>query len=295
MEIQWPLLVFSVLLGISSGTYVFLAIGEIKGVFKEVRFKGALIALILLALGGCASVLHLGHPERATHLLANIGSGLSLELISLAILGIVGVIYLILSRGKASGASKLVGVLAGILGLVLPVVTGASYLMAARPAWDSITLPLLYLGGGLAAGFLLMAALVLYGSKAKEEGRFALTLALVGVVAMVVTVVAYLIWVAIAPHQAPERSIMRLVSGDLALAFWLGAVLIGVVVPVVLVLFARKKALGADGDANAAGTTGLRSAGTSLLISFLCVVAGSAVLRAIIYLIGTSVEQFIYK
>lgn len=288
MEIQWPLLVFSVLLGISSGSYVFLGIGELKGVFREVRFKGALIALILLALGGCASVLHLGHPERATHLLANMGSGLSMELIFLAILGIVGVIYLIISRGKPSGASKVVGVLAGILGLVLPFVTGASYLMAARPAWDSITLPLLYVGGGLAAGFLLMAALVLFGSKAKEEGRFALTLALVGVVVMVVTVVAYLIWVAIAPHQAPERSIMRLVSGDLAVAFWIGTIVVGVGAPLALVIFAQKKAGVSD-------SKGLRAAGTSLMVSFLCVVAGSAVLRAIIYLIGTSVEQFIYK
>lgn len=38
MAVQWPLLIFSVLLGASSGIMIFLGIGEIKGVFKKVRF-----------------------------------------------------------------------------------------------------------------------------------------------------------------------------------------------------------------------------------------------------------------
>ena len=51
MAVQWPLLVFSVLLGASCGTLVFLGIGEIKGVFKKVRFPLAVCALVLLAVG----------------------------------------------------------------------------------------------------------------------------------------------------------------------------------------------------------------------------------------------------
>ena len=90
MEIQWPLLIFSVLLGVTSGSFVFLAVGELRGKFREVRFSGALIALICLAVGGCVSVLHMGHPERATHLLGNLGSGLSKELFVVAIMGIIG-------------------------------------------------------------------------------------------------------------------------------------------------------------------------------------------------------------
>ncbi|MEG0503820.1 MAG: polysulfide reductase, partial [Raoultibacter sp.] len=60
MEVQWPLLIFSVFLGITSGIFIFLGVGEIKGKFKDVRFMGALIALICLAIGGCVSVLHMG-------------------------------------------------------------------------------------------------------------------------------------------------------------------------------------------------------------------------------------------
>ena len=41
MEIQWPLLIFSVLLGVTSGSFVFLAVGELGSVPKvgvSIRF-----------------------------------------------------------------------------------------------------------------------------------------------------------------------------------------------------------------------------------------------------------------
>ena len=98
MEVQWPLLVFSVLLGITSGSFIFLAVGELTGRFKEIRFTGALIALVCLAIGGCVSVLHMGHPERALHLLGNLGSGLSKELFAVAVMGIVAIVYLVLAQ-----------------------------------------------------------------------------------------------------------------------------------------------------------------------------------------------------
>ena len=180
MEIQWPLLIFSVLLGVTSGSFVFLAVGELRGKFREVRFSGALIALVCLAVGGCVSVLHMGHPERATHLLGNLGSGLSKELFVVAIMGIIALVYLVLAKKDYPGVSKVFGVLGGIVGLVLPFVAGSSYLIAARPAWDSIALPLMFLGAGLALGMTLMAGLVLLRGKAAEEGGFALKLALAG-------------------------------------------------------------------------------------------------------------------
>lgn len=292
MEVQWPLLVFSVLLGITSGIFVFLAVGEIKGKFKEVRFTGALIALVCLAVGGCVSVLHMGHPERALHLLGNLGSGLSKELFAVAIMGIVTIAYLVLSRKDYPGASKVLGIIGGVVGLVLSPIAGASYLIAARPAWDSIALPLMYLGAGFALGFTLMAALVLLKGKAAEEGGFALKLALAGVIIMAVTVISYVVWIAIAPYQAPSRSIERLISGDLALMFWLGVVVVGVVVPVALTALACVKATKGEGDT---GVADPKSLSTYLFVSFACTAIGAVVIRMIMYAVGTSVEQLIYK
>ena len=98
-----------------SGSFVFLAVGELTGRFKNVRFLGALIAFACLAVGGCVSVLHMGHPERATHLLGNLGSGLSKELFIVAIMGIVSLVYLILAKKDYPGVSKVLGVLGALL------------------------------------------------------------------------------------------------------------------------------------------------------------------------------------
>lgn len=292
MEVQWPLLIFSVLLGVTSGSFVFLGVGELKGKFKDVRFIGALIALICLAVGGCVSVLHMGHPERATHLLGNLGSGLSKELFIVAIMGIVALVYVILSRKDYPGVTKVFGVLGGIIGIVLPIVAGASYLVAARPAWDSVALPLMFLGGGLAMGMLLMCGLVLLKGNAAEEGGFALKLALAGVIIMVVTSLAYVVWIAIAPYQDASRSIERLISGDLAVAFWVGVVLVGLVAPVVLTVLACVKATKGEGST---GVANPKSLATWMFVALACSAVGAVVLRVIMYSVGTSVEQFIYR
>ncbi len=291
MEIQWPLLIFSVLLGVTSGSFVFLAVGELRDKFRDVRFAGALIALICLAVGGCVSVLHMGHPERATHLLGNLGSGLSKELFVVAIMGIVALIYLVLAKKDYPTASKVFGVLGGIIGLVLPFVAGASYLIAARPAWDSIALPLMFLGAGLALGMTLMCGLVLLKGRAAEEGGFALKLALTGVLIMAVTTVAYVIWIAVAPYQAPTRSIERLISGDMAVMFWVGVVVIGIVVPVALTALACVQSTKGAGDS---GTVQPKQLAMYLFAACACTAIGAVVIRIIMYGVGTSVEQFIY-
>lgn len=291
MDIQWPLLAFSVLLGVTSGCFVFLGVGELKGKFRDVRFTGALIALICLAVGGCLSALHLGHPERATHLLGNLGSGLSKELFIVAIMGIVNIAYLILTRKDYPSAAKVFGIIGAILGLVLPVVAGLSYLMAARPAWDSITLPLMYLGAGLGMGMSLMAGLVLLKGKAAEEGGFALKLALAGVLIMAVTAAAYVVWIAVAPYQAASRSIERLISGDMAVMFWAGVVVIGIVVPVALTVLACVQSTKGEGST---GIADPKKLAMYMFAAFACTAIGTIVLRIIMYGVGTSVEQFIY-
>ena len=177
------------------------------------------------------------------------------------------------------------------MGLVLPFVAGSSYLIAARPAWDSIALPLMFLGAGLALGMTLMAGLVLLRGKAAEEGGFALKLALAGVVIMAVTTVAYVVWIAIAPYQAPTRSIDRLISGDLAVMFWAGVVVIGIVVPVALTVLACVQATKGAGDT---GSVAPKQLAMYLLGACACTAIGAIVIRIIMYAVGTSVEQFIY-
>lgn len=277
MAVQWPLLVFSVLLGISSGILVFLGIGEIKGAFKKVRFPLALVALVLLAVGGCASALHLGHIDRALYILGNPASGLSKELFAVGFTGIVTLVYVVLCRKDYPGPTKVFGILALIGAVVLPLVAGASYMMPARPAWDSVALPIMYLGTGLGMGFVFAAAFSA-GKLPQDEAKLARTLAVVGVVASAVVMVVYVAWVAMAPHADPSRSIDLLLSGSLAMPFWLGVVVLGIVCPLALALVALR------GGKSAA----------ALWAAFACLLVGNVALRVIMYTVATSVEQLIY-
>lgn len=304
MAVQWPLLIFSVLLGASSGIMVFLGIGEVKGRFKAVRFPLALIALILLALGGIASVFHLGHADRAFYILGNLNSGLSRELFAVGFLGIVTLVYMVLARKDYPGPSKVFGILGLIGGIVLPVVAGSSLMMPARPAWDSFTLPLMYLGTGLGMGFVLSAAYV-YLKGSADERRFAFQLAGIGILCSIATSLFYIVWIAMAPFGDPTRSLARLAAGDLALSFWLCVVLVGMVAPAALYFLVRKDAEGgasdspavagvdADGTASASGTAKLTAA-NALWVSLACLVVGNVVLRVIMYAVATSVEHLIY-
>lgn len=323
MAVQWPLLIFSVLLGASSGIMIFLGIGELRGSFKKVRFPLSLIALILLAVGGCASAVHLGHIDRALYILGNVNSAFSRELFAVGFTGLMTLVYVILAKKDYPGASKVFGILAAIGGLLLPIIAGASYMMPARPAWDSFALPLMYLGTGVGMGFVLSAAYV-YSKGDDADKAFSMTLAVVGIVASVAVTLIYVVWVAVAPYPDPTRSLMRLAAGDLAPAFWLGVVLVGMAGPVVIAVMAKRGSFvdtpgaGADGasadpeptvagvDASGAATAAPAAAATATAVAnkfstasalwaaLACLVVGSVVLRVLMYTVGTSVEYLIY-
>lgn len=302
MAVQWPLLIFSVLLGVSSGILVFLGVGEIKGVFKKSRSVLAICALVLLVIGGCASAFHLDHIDRALYILGNPTSSFSRELFAVGFAAVMALVYAILSRKDYPKPTKVISILGMVAGLVLPLVAGTSFMMAARPAWDSFLMPLMYLGTGLGMGFAFGAAFVAGKGDGAETG-FAAKLALVGVVVSAVVSLAYVAWIGMAPHPDPSRSVDLLFSGSLAMPFWLGVVVLGVVIPLVLAFVALRSAgkggsvavasVGADGTAAAPATAGL-GVSAPLWMAFVCLLVGNVALRVIMYGVATSVEQLIY-
>ena len=295
MEVQWPLLIFSVLLGAGSGILVFLGVGEIKGAFRRVRFPLAVAALVLLAAGGIASTFHLGHIDRAFHILGNMASGLSRELFAVAFAGIVTLVYAVLARKDYPTASKVLGILALVAGLVLPLTAGASFMMPARPAWDTLTLPLMYLGTGLGMGCTLAAALACTQDDT-EDAPLAVRIAVIAVACSIVAMVAYVAAIAAAPFAHESRSIERLLSGSLALEFWLGVTVAGILLPAILVAMAAKKGGSASAlsASSTEGTATLKQAAGYLWVALVCLVVGSVVLRVIMYAVATSVESLIY-
>lgn len=161
MDIQWPLALFSLLAGCGGGMFAFAALAELKGFGGRRRFAVALAAAIVVVIGGCASVAHLGNPSNIMAAAANIGSlsGISVELIFLGATVVFGVSYAVAVKREASaGACKALAVIAGVLGVVLAFVTGNGYVMESQAHWNTPLLPLCYLASGLTMGGAVYAA-----------------------------------------------------------------------------------------------------------------------------------------
>lgn len=145
----------------------------------------------------------------------------------------VAVAFLVLYRRAASeGVLKGLGIAAVVMAAIFSYACGSSYMMSSQLAWNTVALPLGYLGTALAAGtalwYLLCAA-------CKEEASalsFAAIETLVGAVAALVTTLGYGLMAGI-------------VGGDSAILFWVGIVVCGGVVPAACGAVGMKKAEGA--------------------------------------------------
>ena len=171
MEIQWPLLIFSLLASCGGILFAFEGLAEFLKVGKKIRFKATIIAIILLVVGGIASVFHLGQPANIMAAAAHIFSfsGISVEIIVLGIDIILALIYLLVVRSDNETGCKVVGVLGIIGGILIAFVTGNGYVMESQALWNTITLPLAYLGTGLAMGSTLYMVLLQTDKSEGEE------------------------------------------------------------------------------------------------------------------------------
>jgi anaerobic dimethyl sulfoxide reductase subunit C (anchor subunit) len=281
MDIQWPLVFFTLLTGLGVGAFAVVAISEWRGKAERMRLPGTLIALVAMALGGVASVFHLGHVERVFNVLNNLNSGIAHELILMGLGGLAILVYLILMRlGYPAQTRKIIATIALVLVVLLAVVMGKNYVLASRPAWNTLLLPLLYLASGAVLGLFAMYAWAALSREAEGTVAVLNKAALIALAVQAVLVVAYVIFLALAPFPHELRSPLRLLAGDLALAFWVGVVLVGLLIPLVLTgwLFAAKKKM--------LGWLGVSLAG------LVCVLVGGVAFRALMYILGSSIEQF---
>lgn len=143
----------------------------------------SIVPLALLAIGGVALLMHLGHPERMLNAFANPSAGIALEGYATFAFGIILVIDLVLSiaKGAAPRALRIVG---AIIAVVLCVVMGIAYFKYESVlAWHALTTIPLFVFGSLAAGTLLFGALSTDARTSKGYIPAGATLAAVAAVA----------------------------------------------------------------------------------------------------------------
>ena len=155
-------------------------------------------------------------------------SGIFLEALLIGLfIAAVAVYVILLKRDASAGARKAVAVLAAVIGIVFSFASGYSYMMEARTTWNTITLPLGYLGFGAASGLSLYLLLVACKKESAEAVKLAGLETVIGGVLALVSGLAF----GFASGAA---------TGDAAAIFWV-ALVCGGLAPLVCGWLARSK------------------------------------------------------
>lgn len=265
MEIQWPLVLFSLAAGTGGSLFAFIGLSEFLGANDKVRDTGAICSLALIVIGGCFSVLHLASPLHAISAITNLlsFSGISIELMLLGVCFIVFAAYLIVRKRTASETVAKVLAVAGIVfGLMLGFFCGHGYVIEAQAAWNTDTLPLAYLGTSLACGaFLFNVLSYTNGDGSELKGKSAL-ITLAAVIISALTMIGYVAHLGLEATSAHPW------------ALWIGVVVFGIIAALVIAILGVVKAVKLP-------PLYLASAG------LLCSVIGGIAIRALMWLCAT--------
>ncbi|MBQ9003345.1 MAG: dimethyl sulfoxide reductase anchor subunit [Eggerthellaceae bacterium] len=154
---EFPLFVFTTLGGIAAGAYVARAIAPLRA-GRKAPWLLALVALVMLGIGGVALLLHLGHPERVLNAFSNPGAGITQEGVTTVLFGLAVVADLVMCATKKDSPRWLVAV-AAVLGAAMTVTMGLAYFaLVGTPAWaNAATVPFFVVGDlAMGAGFYLL-------------------------------------------------------------------------------------------------------------------------------------------
>ena len=288
MEMQWPLILFTTFIAWSGGLFGMQGVAALAGEGKRAQMPALIASVVLLAVGGIAVFFHLQHWERIFNGFGNPTSGITQELVCIIVVAVLMVIAFALLRraGEDDNAAlpKWLAVCMIVAAALLVLVTGHSYLMESRPAWDSWFGPLSLLGAACAAGSLTFA--VIEAVRSEDAGHGVSMSALVGSVVNVCTTVAYLAFMQMSttaytnvgyhfdsthPNAGltDASALAPFASGSVAMAI---VAIIAVLIPVAAAIVARR-----NGNWKVWGAVGAAGA-----------VVGAIALRMVFYSVGGS-------
>lgn len=283
MSIQWALVFFLLLVGWGCGVYAASVVTvDWMGRARQIRLVSMIASLILLAVGGFVSVLHLGRPSRIFLALSKPKSGIFLEALLISLLGLVIIIYIIaLKRNASDQTLKIIGTIGLIPAVILAFAIGNTYTLASRPAWDTILLPLNYFVSAAVMGTVTVSVIAARSKNADKSDVILLNRAVfISLLLQAVMIFAYLIYLGAAPFPDESRSVGRILAGDLAPLFWAGIVVLGLIVPVILTAETKKK------------ESEFRVLLMKVQISLVCILAGGIAFRVMMFAIGTGIKNY---
>lgn len=147
---EFPLFVFTLLGGMAAGAYALLAVARRRD--SDRTWALPCVALVFLAVSGLALLGHLGRPAGVAEVAFHPGTGLALEAYGSVLFGLLVLVDLVLCLTKKK-AVRVVGVLAGVSGLLLLFAMGYAYFeLLGIPQWGNPASFAMFVFGGLALG-----------------------------------------------------------------------------------------------------------------------------------------------
>lgn len=188
---ELPLFIFTLAGGLAAGIYAAVACFP-KTESSKRAWLVPTVALALLAIGGIALLMHLGHPERMLKAFRNIGAGITQEGYATIVFGIVVAIDLVLALTKKASprALRIVG---AIVGLVLVLVMANAYFSIitnhAMHSWETFALFIL---SAAAMGFSFAAMVCGSAEEAVLPAKTTAALGVLAALAMILEGVHYM-------------------------------------------------------------------------------------------------------
>jgi sulfite dehydrogenase (quinone) subunit SoeC len=216
------------LTGTGAGAWLFAALFDLGA--------GLVAGFSLVALGGFSHLFFLGHPERFWRMMKNFaGSWVSRGLIGMTLFSLAGGVYLLCLLVDASDTVFARTIFISSLVSALWIVVYKGFVWASStgiPLWNTPLVPILYIAYALRAG---TAVLIVLAASLTPQSASA-NLEPVKLWLAISTAVLVLVYVSIMRGGGATalRSVHLLMFGRVAVPFYLGAVVIGLIIPIAI-------------------------------------------------------------
>lgn len=190
--------------------------------------------LIVAVIKGGAHFIYLGKPLRFWRMILRPQtSWLTRGLISVLLFVVFAAIQLVFSYWLPGTAGEIIfKVIAGIFALVVSVYTGfVLNTVKSVPFWNSTLLPLLFVLCGLLGGFGLLVLVAINNANIDLATVEAGSRWLLVVNALLI---AIYLWAATNREATGRQSVLEQIRGSVSIIFWLGIVVLGIIVPLVI-------------------------------------------------------------
>jgi polysulfide reductase chain C len=264
---DWPLLIdlYFFLGGIAGGAFVIATIAHMLDPkrYRDVVRVGYYLALLAIIPAPLFLVFDLGVPSRFLHMMMvakpdaaigvgainigpfhlkplspmNAGAWALLGFSLFAFLAALGVFLEDTKRAQNLGTFRVVvGVIGGFFGFFVAAYPGVLLGATARPLFVSAHwLGAMFVAVGLATGGAAIALIMSsMGAPARDALSRLMKVTAFALIIQLVTLILFLVAVSSAGSAGISRALSVLVSGQYSVAFWLGIVVVGLLVPLAL-------------------------------------------------------------